>query len=129
MKNFIIALTLILTISVPSLVFAGSRYHVGVSGGSHGSHFSVGISGGSYHRSYRSSTTIVRRGNSAIHYRGATVVPRHRYPQRSTYYGHRPVYNGSNHIHRQAGRRYVNDYPCAPVVVVPSTRVYHYYEY
>ena len=47
------------------------------------------------------------------------------------YRHHRPVVNGyrhiHRHIHRQEGRRYVNDFPCAPVVVVPSGSSYYRY--
>ncbi len=44
-------------------------------------------------------------------------------PSRPIY---RPPINGYGHIHRQEGRRYINDYPCAPVVVVPAIHHRHY---
>ena len=52
---------------------------------------------------------------------------------RGGYYGYRPSHqiyrppiNGYGHIHRQEGRRYINDYPCDPVVVVPANHHRHY---
>jgi len=51
----------------------------------------------------------------------------------SGYHGYRPSHpiycpsvNGYGHIHRQEGRRYINDYPCAPVVVIPAKHHRHY---
>ncbi len=116
MKNIIQFAMFLMLITVPFSVSAH-----GYSGNS--SSVSIGISGGAgsfyysqqqYNRSvtYRSTVNI---GIGGRYYGG----------HQSVYYG---GYYGSgrqNHIHRQEGRRYVNDVPCIPVVVVLATNRHH----
>lgn len=110
--------TTILLVSMMMLLSVDSYAHEGRSS----SFLSVGINGGhgsfsytSSHQRYSRSRTVIVRGNH--HYYGGNY---------STYYGNyyprRPHY-----IYRQEGRQYINDYPCAPVVVVPSKNHRHYY--
>ncbi len=93
---------------------------------SHGrssSSFSIGFNGGSgavsysrqnyNHTSFNYQRTVIQHGSGYYGYR-----PSHRI--------YRQPINGYGHIHRQEGRRYVNDYPCAPVVVVPAKHHRHY---
>ena len=51
------------------------------------------------------------------------------YVREVTYLPSHPVYRpsikGYRRIHRQQGRRYINDYPCAPVIVVPAKHHRH----
>jgi hypothetical protein len=91
------------------------------------SSISIGFSGGSYcgygHGGLHYSSTRVYHHRHRMYYGGhhvRRVVIRH-----MPYY---PVHH-IHHIHRQEGRRYVNDYPCAPVVVVPSGARSVYYGY
>ena len=115
MKKVIITLVMIMAMTIPSIVMAGG-YNFGIVSGSYGTAVSVNVSGGSYHR--HTNRTIVR-GSGVSHYRS-----------RSVYYGHRPQkINGYSHIHRQAGRRYVNDYPCTTVIIVPNGRRTVVYDY
>ncbi len=108
MKKTILLTIILLLLTIP---MTASAFHAGSS-----SSFSIGFSGssgGAFHYSQQSY-------NNSVNYQ-RTVIN-----HGSRYYGYRPpVINGYGHIHRQEGRRYINDYPCAPVVVVPA-RHHHY---
>jgi len=107
MKRLTIALLAIALLTIPAVSLAGSAFSFGFAGGSYGSAFNVGYT--NVNTNYSRCGTTIRRG-----------------------YGyHRPIHirpvNGYGHIHRQQGRRYVNDRPFAPVHVVRSGS--SYYEY
>jgi hypothetical protein len=110
MKNLIIALTIILIIPIVS--FAGSIFHIGFTSG----YYDGGYNDGGYYHEHL-SRTIIHHGGGYYGHRPIHIQPIYR-----------PVVNGYGHIHRQAGRRYVNDMPCAPVVVIPSGSSYYRYE-
>jgi len=85
------------------------------------SYMSIGVNAGygslyysSSNQNYQHSRTLIIRGNSGQH-----SGRRNHSTSYGNYYQPRP-----HHIHRQEGRRYVNDSPCAPVVVVPVTNRY-----
>jgi len=87
----------------------------------------VSIADGSFYISFNDGYHINSVG---VGYRNT----QHRVRYHHTYVRNNIRYyrNGYSHIHRQAGRIYVNDYNCAPVVVVPSGRYYNtstYYHY
>ena len=121
MKNSILFVAVLMLVAVP---FSSANARHGFRGGGSSS-ISIGVNGGSgtfyysqqnYSRSINNfQRTVIRVGNGG-YYGG----------HQSVYYG--GGYYGSgrqNHIHRQEGRRYVNDVPCMPVVVVPVTNRHH----
>ena len=116
-KKIIMFVILISLITIPSMAmsWSSSSFSIGIAGGN-------GYSGGGF---YFSSTRVTRRyrpyyGGYRSYYGG--------YRYRSGYGP--PYYPYNRVVHRQAGRRYINDFPCAPVIVVPagpSTSVYYGY--
>jgi len=115
MKRLTIALLAIVLLTIPAVSLAGSAFSFGFAGGSYGSAFNVGY-------------TNVNHGTGGYNRCGMTIRRGHGYhrPVHVQPVRYRPV-NGYGHIHRQQGRRYVNDRPFAPVHVVQSGS--SYYEY
>ncbi len=112
MKRLTIALLAIVLLTIPAVSLAGSAFSFGFANGSHGSAVSIGYT--NVNTNYSRCGTTIRRGHG--YHRPVHVQP----------VRYRPV-NGYGHIHRQQGRRYVNDRPFAPVHVVRSGS--SYYEY
>ena len=80
-----------------------------------------------YRNSRSSSISIGINGGSGSFYYSQQKYSR---PIRANSYTREVYYGGyysriKNHIHRQEGRRYINDFSYIPVVVVPATNRYH----
>jgi hypothetical protein len=108
-------LIVMLALLAPSIVYAwtSSSFSVSIGGGHYNTNHYVGMSYSTvrvHHRRYSTVRPII---HPVIH-PVIQPVPYTIYP---------PVF----HVHRQAGRRYVNDYPCVPVVVVPVGSSTYYY--
>ncbi len=114
MKNSILLVAVLMLVTVP---FSSANARHGFSGGGSSSSISIGVNGeyGSFHYSQQNYQRTVNRAGNGGYYGG----------HQSVYYGDYYESGRQNHIHRQEGRRYVNDVPCLPVVVVPVTNRHH----
>jgi hypothetical protein len=118
MKNSILFPTILILIAVSFSTAMAHQYHPQGSATS----VSIGIRGnsGSFYYSQQNYNRSVNYQRTAISYQNRNYGG-----QRSVYYGDYNDYRRPNVIYRQEGRRYVNDFPCGPVVVVPATNRYH----
>lgn len=114
MKNTILLATILMIVTIPLTANAHGHSSSSVSINVRGGHGAFYYSHQSYNRRVVHHRTVIRHGG----YHGG---------HHGVYYGGYYGSGRSNHIHRQEGRRYVNDFPCAPVVVVPSTYRHRHY--
>jgi hypothetical protein len=117
MIRTILLATILIIMAIP--ITADARHSHGRSSSS----FSIGFNGSNgavrysqqnySHPSFNYQRTVIQHGGGYYGYRPSHPI-------------YRPPINGYGHIHRQEGRRYINDYPCVPVVVVPAKHHRHY---